>query len=335
MAVELRRERLTAEILDPRAGFERVRTPLEIRWDPLTGGSCRLLPERSFPPPGRHDLERLASETRPACPFCAERLEEETPRLPPELHREGRIRRGEAVLFPNLAPYAPWSSVSVYSPTRHLLALDDLTPELLADNLAAQAAFLRAVRAHDPGSSWLSVNANHLPPAGSSIFHPHLQGTASPHPTTLQRLLAEVDPSRVREYVALERQTRERWIAAAAGVAWLASFAPIGPAEVRAYVLERSSPDELDDALLAELGGGISRILGVYAGLGFESFNLALYGMPAGRPLEVRLVARAYYGAALRSDAMWSERLHWEAAVDLAPERIAALARDRFSSVSA
>jgi galactose-1-phosphate uridylyltransferase len=328
VAVELRREPLSAEILDPRAGFERVRTPFEVRWDPLTGHTSRLLPEGSFPPPGRHDVERLAAETRPTCPFCAERLEQGTPRLPPELHPEGRIHAGEAVLFPNLAAYAKWSTVSVYSPARHLLRLDELTPQLLGDNLATQVEFLRAVRTHDAASSWFSVNANHLPPAGSSIFHPHLQGSANPYPTTLQRLLAAVEPGRVRDYLALEQEEGQRLIAAADGVVWLASFAPLGPAEVRAYVVERSSPDELDETLLARLAAGISRVLGVYARLGFESFNLALYGMPAGRPLELRLVARAYYGAALRSDAMWSERLHWEGAVDLAPERVAALARE-------
>jgi galactose-1-phosphate uridylyltransferase len=332
VALELRRELVTAEILDPRAGFARVRTPLEIRWDPLTGHSSRVLPEGSFPPPGRHDLERLDAETRPTCPFCAERIEEHTPQLPPELHPEGRIRVGEAVLFPNLAAYSKWSSVSVYSPARHRLALDELSPELLADNLATQVEFLRSVRAHDPESTWMSVNANHLPPAGSSIFHPHLQGSANPQPTTLQRLLSDAGPERVAEYLALEQETDERLIAADGGIAWLAAFAPLGPAEVRAYVHGSSSPDELDEALVRELSRGTSRVLRVYARLGYESFNLALYGMPAGRPLELRLVARAYYGAALRSDAMWSERLHWEAAVDVAPERVAQMAREAWAA---
>jgi UDPglucose--hexose-1-phosphate uridylyltransferase len=328
VALELLRERVSAEILDPRAGFERVRTEFEIRWDPLTGQGCRLLAAGSFPPPGRHDLERLAAETREACPFCAERIEEQTPKLPPELHAAGRIRSGEAVLFPNLVPYAKWSSVSVYSPQRHLLPIDELTPELLAGNLAAQVEFVRSVRAHDPESAWASINANHLAPAGSSIFHPHLQGSANPRPTTLQRLLAEVEPARVEEYLALERDLGERIVSASAEVVWLASFAPLGPGEVRAFVLGRSSPDDLDEATIGQLARGISRVLSVYAGLGFESFNLALYGMPDGRPLELRLVARAYFGPALRSDAMWSERLHWEGAVDLAPERVAQLARE-------
>jgi hypothetical protein len=62
--IELRRKRITAELLDPEHAFERVRLPLEIRWDPLTGQSCRLLPERSLPPPELQDLEALAAQSR-------------------------------------------------------------------------------------------------------------------------------------------------------------------------------------------------------------------------------------------------------------------------------
>ena len=332
MALELRRELVTAEILDPRVGFERVRTPLEIRWDPLTGHSARVLPEGSFPPPGLHDLDRLAAETRPTCPFCAERIEEQTPRLPPELHPEGRIRVGEAVLFPNLAAYSKWSSVSVYSPARHRLALDELTSELLAGNLATQVEFLRSVRAHDPGSSWMSVNANHLPPAGSSIFHPHLQGSAHPTASTVQRLLAELPAGAIDDYVQHERDD-ERHIASRSNVDWVASFAPIGPGEVRAFIADAASPVQLDDATIDEIAFGITAILRVYADLGYQAFNLALLGAPprtAGYRLSLRMVARAYFGPLSRSDAMWSERLHWEAATDLIPEEVAALARATF-----
>lgn len=64
----------------------------------------------------------------------------------------------------------------------------------------------------------------------------------------------------------------------------------------------------------------------------FQSFNLAIYGAPprtAANVLSMRLVARAYFGALARSDAMWSERLHEEGATDLAPERVAAVARTK------
>jgi galactose-1-phosphate uridylyltransferase len=116
----------------------------------------------------------------------------------------------------------------VYSPQHHLLRLDDLTPSLIADNLSTQVAFARAVLRHSASSRWVSVNANQLPPSGSSIFHPHLQGSANPEPTTVQRLLDDFGPSRLREYGELERRKAERWIASSGRVHWLASFAPVG-----------------------------------------------------------------------------------------------------------
>jgi UDPglucose--hexose-1-phosphate uridylyltransferase len=323
------RETFEAELLDPRRSFEPTRTTVEIRRDPLTGHSARILPAGSFPPPARHDLERLAAETRDGCPFCAERIEDHTPRLPPEIWPEGRIRVGEAVLFPNLVPYAKWSSVSVYSASRHNIPLRELTPQLLADNFRAQQEFARAVHDHDRTSTWISVNANHLPPAGSSIFHPHLQGSVNPLPTTMQRLLAEVDPDDLQAYLAAEQAADGRLIASSTRVTWLASFAPLGPAEICAFVEGSESSYELTDIDMDELALGISAVLRVYDDLGFQSFNLALYGVCDF--VLLRLVARAYFGAAERSDAMWSERLHWEAATDLAPEHVAELARAAFA----
>jgi galactose-1-phosphate uridylyltransferase len=326
------RETFEAELLDPRRGFEPTRTTVEVRRDPLTGHSARILPPGSFPPAAQHDLSRLAAETELSCPFCADRIEKQTPRLPPDVWPDGRIRAGEAVLFPNLVPYARWSSVSVYSPERHLLALTELTPRLVADNLRVQQNFGRAVLAFDPGAEWVTVNANHLPPAGSSVFHPHLQGSASPAPTTMQRLLAAVPQEDVRGYVAAERGDGARLVVSSQAIDWIASFAPLGPAEICAFVDGAGSPHELDEAHIDELANGISALLRVYDGLGFQSFNLALYGVPGSETLLLRLVARAYFGAAERSDAMWSERLQWEAATDLAPERVAELARAEFGA---
>jgi galactose-1-phosphate uridylyltransferase len=114
----------------------------------------------------------------------------------------------------------------------------------------------------------------------------------------------------------------------------LASFAPIGPAELRAFVFDAASLAELDDPLVTELARGLSLALHLYAELGFQSFNLAVHSATSGMgndPLVLRMVARTYFGSLLRSDAMWSERLHWEAAVDLAPEAVAELGQTRFS----
>lgn len=323
--MRLRSERYVATFLDPRRGFASTDAELEVRWDPLTGRSCRLLPAGSIPPPARHDLAALAERTRPNCPFCRDALERATPRLPPDVWPAGRIECGEAVLFPNLVPYAKWSSVSVYSPDRHLLPIAELTPELIADNMTTQVEFGRAVVACDRTAVWMSINANQLPPSGSSIFHPHLQGAASPVPSTVQRELADLEAEVVRAYVELERDG-ERWIASDGGVDWVASFAPVALAEVCGVVSGVASPRELDRTLVEALARGIASTLRAYGELGFESFNLAVYGV-AGEAVLARIVARASIGPLLRSDVMWSERLHGEAVTDVAPERVAALVR--------
>ena len=329
--MKLRRERFVSTFLDPRQGFASVRIPVEVRWDPITGQSSRLLPAGSIPPPVQQNLEVLAEQSRADCPFCSEAIDHETPMFHPKLWAAGRIQCGEAVLFPNLIPYSKWSAVSVYSPQRHLLPISDITPQLLADNLMTQVTFGRAVIEHDPASSWISVNANQLPPSGSSIFHPHLQGSANPVPSTMQRLLTE-SPRAVAEYVRIERES-ERHIASEEDFVWLASFAPMGPAEIRGFVSGMASPTQLDESTLATCSRGIAAALRAYSTLGYQSFNLAVYGAPRTTPgysLSIRIVARAYLGPLLRSDAMWSERLHLEAATDMSPERTAAVARAEF-----
>lgn len=331
--MELRIEEVEVEILHPAAGFEPAATKLEVRWDPLTGDTARVLPPSGLMAPQRYDLASLAEETRAQCPFCSDRIDDAVPRFPPGILPEGRIRVGEAVLFPNLLPYSQYSSVSVYSPERHFLTLSQLTPRLVADNLAAQVAFDRAVSSADADASWVSVNANHMLPSGSSLFHPHIQGIAHRVPTNQQRLLAAVPGERYTEYLATERRLGRRWLGELGGVEWLAAFAPLAPGDIRAFLPGVSSPAELAPEQVEALGAGISIVLGLYAEIGFESFNMALYGAPVGTPgyvLNLRMACRSNLEPFYRSDVAWLDRLHGEAAVDLAPEELADRAAGRF-----
>jgi hypothetical protein len=111
-------------------------------------------------------------------------------------------------------------------------------------------------------------------------------------PTTFQRLLADLPAERFGDYLTTERRAGARHLGGRDRVQWLAAFAPVGPAELRALVPGVSSPTDLDADLLGELAWGVATALGLYAELGFDSFNLALYGLPAGRPLLLRLVCR-------------------------------------------
>lgn len=331
--MELHAQELDVEILHPAHGDKPVTSRLEVRRDPLTGHTARVLPPSGLMVPQRYDLTSLAEETRAHCPFCSERIDAAVPRFPARIVPEGRIRVGEAVLFPNLLPYARYSSVSVYSPEQHFLTLSQLTPRLVADNLAAQVEFDRAVLAADDGASWASINANHLLPSGSSLFHPHFQGIVDPSPTNQQRLLAAVPGERWTDYLVTERRLGRRWLGELGGIEWLTAFAPVAPGDIRAFLPGVSSPGELSPDQVEALGEGISVVLGLYAELGFESFNMALYGAPPGTPgyvLNLRMVCRPNLQPFYRSDVAWLDRLHGETAVDLAPEDLADRASGRF-----
>ena len=115
---------------------------------------------------------------------------------------------------------------------------------------------------------------------------------------------------------------------------WLASFAPVAPAELRAFIDGVASPAELDEDLIEELGDGLARTLNAYADLGYESFNLAMYGAPPGTggyPLNLRIACRSNLRPFYRSDSTFLERLHWEGAIDLSPEAVAERIRPGFS----
>ena len=161
--------------------------------------------------------------------------------------------------------------------------MGQLTPRLVADNLAAQVAFDRAVLVADAGARWAPINANHMLTSGSSLFHPDFQRIVHRSPTNQQRLLAAVPGERWADYLVTERRLGRRWLGELGGIEWLTAFAPVAPGDIRAFLPGIASPAELAPDQVEALGAGISAVLGLYAELGFESFNLALYGAPRGR----------------------------------------------------
>jgi UDPglucose--hexose-1-phosphate uridylyltransferase len=331
--MELKKDTFAGAIIPP-GEANPIITQVEVRWDPLTGHTARLVSGPSLLPNTSHDVAAVVERTRGGCPFCPEAIERTTPRFPPAVYPGGRFTVGEAVLFPNLLAYSQYSSVAVYSPRWHHLPLTGITSALMRDNLTAQVEFIRAVQDHDPAATWASINANHLPPSGSSVYHPHTQGGVHPVPTTMQRQLADVPRDTYADYLNTERHLGERYLGRTGRLEWLTSFAPIAPAEIRAFAPGLTCPARLDASTVEELASGLSRVLDLYAELGASSFNLAIYGSPADRPgppLSLRVACRSGLAAYYRSDATYLERLHWEAATGIRPEQLAERARNRFT----
>ena len=312
-----------------------------MRWrrDPLTGRSARILAGVKLQSGTRPDLVELTA--KPAfCPFCADHLEQATAEFPAEVTDTGRVRRGRAVVVPNVLAYATHSAVGIYDSARHFIDLDELTSEVVADAISAMLEHTRAVRRFDPAAVWGSVNANYLPPAGSSLVHPHLQSAHDACGTTAERALVAHSAAwpGTRSFwqdLVEDEEHGPRWIGRLGRVAWLTPFAPTGFHEVWAVVDQAHDLTDLDEDDAGALGEGLSRVFGAYRQWNLTSFNFALLG---GGPLPdsgrydvvLKVVTRSNAEPMYRSDATFFERLHDEAMIDLSPEEVAAGVRSRF-----
>ena len=338
--IQLQSEQITAKFLSP-DGTEAMKS-LEVRFDPLLGTSSRIADGVVL---SKADEGALAPLQTPqsGCPFCPDRISRVTPKMLEPIHPAGRLQRGESVLFPNLVPYSQYAAVAVIS-QRHWLALNAFTPQRVFDNLSVALDYIRKVHTFDPRAESCAYNINYLYPSGGSLPHPHAQVYLDPHPTTLMRLQREASTAywaaQGRSYwedlVEAEEAQGLRFVARIGRIAWITAFAPIGFNEVRAVVPGCETFLDLTEEDLKTLSAGISRVLQWYELAGYNSFNLALYSgslsISHGWRVHLSMVTRTAMLPYYRSDAMYMERLHWEAAVDRSPERVADDLRAHFAA---
>ena len=343
MAIQFRCESLSSRFQNPgdEAYSERK---LQVRFDPLLGISSRVADGVKLQTSIDDALVSFLAPD-PNCPFCAQRIDQVTPRIATEITTAGRIRVGDTVLFPNLVPYSKYAAVAAFT-RRHWLNLRDFTPALIADNLAASLEYIRAITKFDAGVRFCAYNINYLYPSGGSLLHPHSQIYVDPFPTTMMRMQHEAVATYWHTYgrcfwndlVAEETECAERMICRDGPIAWTTPFAPIGFNEVRAVLCERATLLDLSSADAEALASGISRVLAWYDSIGYNSFNLAIYSGELGHDgadrVNLTMVTRTAMVPFYRSDSMYLERLHWEAALDRTPEDVAADVRDYFRSTS-
>lgn len=304
MGIRFERREKLARYLDPRAGYTETAIPCEIRRDPLTGRSGRIAHVAGF-----HlepvDFTAAIAASRASCPFCPERILAVTPKFIPSVVAEGRIQRGEAVLFPNLSPYDEHSVVAAIT-RDHFVPLDQFTPRLLLDAHAACLDYFRQVQ-RLPETIYKLIFWNYLPASGGTQIHPHLQAFATDTPGTIleEELAASaryVDSGEGScfwdDLAREEERLGERFIARGEHTVWLASFVSrslLG--DVLALFPARQTLLDLPERALEEFCHGAAHVLGQYAAQGVYSFNLAWMPGIEGRDdfwLHVRLSPRLY-----------------------------------------
>ncbi len=339
-------------ILNPFNEFTEETHTVEVRKDPLLGNYSiynRALKDKSkffFKDCDAQLIEKLIEESARTCLFCGNRLETNTPQYSRSLVPQGRIRVGEAVLFPNLYPLGKYHSVIVLSDA-HFLKLSDFSPQIIGGGLRAAHRFVKAVYPADSDAKFTAINANYLAPAGATFVHPHLQMLITPQAYSYhERLLQACDSYRKRnnsiyhlDLVRQERETGLRYIAQRGRWHWLSVFSPMGLNEIMSVHESEHDFGLLDEDDLTALARGISDVLGIYARLGHLSFNYSILSARGSSNAEgfrcvVKMVCRQNLYPNYRNDDYFLQKLlHTETIINL-PEDLAPLARKHFEEAS-
>jgi len=321
-----------AVFYDPFNNFQISQRPTEIRIDPLSGRSSRIIyfPVTLPPPP---DQSQLAEMTRQFCPFCKPAVFERTPRFPEDIVAEGRLTRGGVVVFPNAFPYDAHSAVAVIT-EGHYVKMGDFEVREIEDGILAGREYLGRINVRHPECVYLSINMNYMPTAGGSILHPHIQLVAGDLPTNYQRehalLSTEYKRAHGADYftdlIREEHRRRERFIFEDGNVAWLCAFAPMGITEFVAIFRDGVPITETNESVIAGFAGGMAAVLKYLASINFASFNMSLYSAPTDSrafPTHARIVPRTLLPPVGASDVNYFEMLHHEVLTILRPEESA------------
>jgi galactose-1-phosphate uridylyltransferase len=325
------------------SSYEKV--SLVRRYDPLFGHGCRIIQGTKL----TESAEDLSGFLQPEgfCPFCAPNVESATAPFPADIVPTTRIRVGKSWVAPNIVAYSAVSSVVIYDTERHFLTIEDFDRDLIYDAFLAVITHMRAYKKVMPDLAWSSINANYLPPSGSSLLHPHLQSSLDPVPLGSQTLISSrcaehksrFGRSYFEQLVELEELNNSRFVGRTGPFAWVVPFAPSGFYEVWAINLERGEPADLADDEVFQLATGLAFVFSAYASKGLNSFNFSLTSagpgyLDTGARLLMRVTARSPFAKWYRSDVTYFERLGHESMIDYVPESWAAELRQIFGGLS-
>jgi len=340
MPVSFEKIKGATRVHHPFKGFCLDEIPFEIRYDPLTGQTSRVfdLPYRPVPRP---DFDGLIQNSKgPNCPFCPESLEKATPCFPEEVIPEGRIRQGDAWLFPNLLPLDLYAAVCIFG-KKHFIGPGEFTSDIIRDGFTAARTFIQTIARRDPGIRFFNLNWNYMPPSGSSMIHPHIQVNCGEIPTYQIRLQMEssqaywLQSRRTfwEDYLRAEKELDERFIAEIGPTFWTLSFAPHGAfPDIWCIFRDCRSLVAWDDTERDAFLDGLTAALGYLDQAGFYSFNVSIF---SGRGTDhhrvnARITPRMLLREIGNSDQTYYQVLHREPCSVRPPESLRADVRKAF-----
>ena len=341
--IAFERREIVSRLGDPREGDAPVSITLELRRDPLTGRSARLAHFGAISAKALDFDHYRRPEVIGHCPFCGEDRERQTPSFPRDLIPEGRLRRGQALLVPNLFPYDIHSTVCILT-REHVVPLPELTGDIVADGLrlglelwqrlAPRAGFSPAF----PVMGW-----NYMPPSGGGLVHPHHQYLLTPEPGNRYREELNASAAFVeghgRDYwsalAAEEAELGDRFVGTTGPWSWLSAFAPEGVlGEILAVLPGMWDLESFGESAVEGLVDGLLRCFRHFQSAGIHSFNAALFLGPRGQShfaAHLRLVPRTFLNLRdMAPDVNFLKMLFDEPVSVVRPEELASRLRPFF-----
>ncbi len=319
---------------------DQVERIIEVRTNPITFRTCRVTLSRigekekgtevlPDPPP---DVDRKAE-----CPFCRPQVMTKTPQCVEGITSSGRLIRGESVLFPNLFPYGRYSGVSLFD-DNHFVEIGTASLQSYLDSFLNSAEYLRRIIGSDPRAVYMAITQNHLPSAGGSLLHPHLQVHADRIASNNHRILGlrakeyfSATGSRLfADYLRHEQEDGRRYIGNTGRWQWMAAFAPEGFYEIWGILPGYTSLQDLKDEDWENLALGVVKTQKFYRSLCRNGYNFGLMSIEDGNGcLELRAVilTRSNYAPWVRNDHTGYEVMLGDMATFVQPEVTAAMAR--------
>ena len=312
----------------------------QVRRDPVTLKQCRITPSRS------HENERgteklyqppAADLDESKCPFCPENIERMTPCLSQQICASRRLKNKHSTLFPNLFPYTEWSAVSLFGDT-HYVEIGTAMVASYRDSFINCSDYLTRVKRVDPEAIFMSITQNHLPGAGGSLIHPHLQVHAAKQISNNHRLLQQRTQEHETQYnscilsdlLLAEKEVGERYIGRTGVWEWIAAFAPSGFYEIWGILVSESSLLIAEkEVVWRDLAEGVLNAQRFYKSMNRNAYNLSLLSVEDGHKipcLKVSLTVRSSYAPWVRSDLTGFEIASGEMVTFTFPETVAAMA---------
>ncbi|MDA8407311.1 MAG: galactose-1-phosphate uridylyltransferase [Deltaproteobacteria bacterium] len=332
------KEIITSKFIAPSG--EDIEKRVEVRINPVSGRTSRIAFGRGaekepgteslpLPPPNADDTA--------GCPFCKPQVMSKTPRILADIFPGGRFCYNNSILFPNLFPYGRYSAVSLFD-NQHFVEIGASSVSSYADCFINCRNYLCHILESDPEAVYMAITQNHLPSAGGSLLHPHLQinaeRIASNHHRFFRKRAEEyfhqTGSYLFSDYLLHEKRDGSRYIGKNGSWEWIMAFAPEGFFEIWGILPKITSLYQIMDEDWNHLAQGVINTQKFYRSLCRNGYNLGMLFVEDGNSyLEMRVVilARSNYAPWVRNDHTGFEIMLGDMTTFTSPEDSAKNAR--------